>query len=208
LPESVSSFVRDSIAINTRRAYVSDLAHFESWGGRVPATAEAIATYLADHAETLSVATLVRRLASISKAHQARGLQNPTGTELVRATMRGVKRTKGTAQREAKPLMRDDLLIVLDATGESLKDVRYRALLLIGFAGGFRRSELVGLDVGDIEHVRQGIIVRIRRSKTDQEGVGRKIGCPPWQNALVPRSCPQCVVAIIGACPWSRVSAR
>ena len=104
----------------------------------------------------------------------------------MKATLRGIKRTKGTAQREAKPLMRDDLLLVLDAMGDSLKDARDRALLLIGFAGGFRRSELVGLDVGDIEHRRQGIVVTIRRSKTDQEGAGRKIGIPHGRTRWCP----------------------
>ena len=92
--------------------------------------------------------------------------------------MRGIKRQFGTAQREAKPLLKEDLFRVLDAMGDGVKDARDRALLLLGFAGGFRRSELVGLDHSDMEHVRQGIIVHLRRSKTDQEGAGRKIGVP------------------------------
>jgi integrase len=178
LPDAVATYVCDSLAQNTRRAYLSDLAEFERWGGSIPASAETVAAYLADRADKLSVATLVRHLASISKAHEARGLLNPTRSELVRATMRGVKRTRGCAPREAKPLLRDDLLLVLDAIGEGLKASRDRALLLIGFAGALRRSELVGLDLGDIEHVRQGIVLHLRHSKTDQEGQGRKIGIP------------------------------
>jgi integrase len=178
LPEGVAMLIRDSLAENSRRAYLSDLAEFERWGGSIPASVEIVAAYLAARADVLAVATLVRHAASISKAHEARGLPNPTRSELVRATMRGIKRTKGCAQREAKPLLRDDLLLVLDATGDSIKDTRDRALLLIGFAGALRRSELVGLDVGDIEHVRQGIILHLRRSKTDQDGQGRKIGIP------------------------------
>lgn len=177
-PAAVADFVRDSVAENTRIAYASDLRHFESWGGRVPASAETVASYLADHADNLSVATLVRCMASLSKAHKARGLSNPTASELVGATMRGIKRTRGGAQREAKPLLRDDLLAVLDAMGNGLKDIRDRALLLIGFAGALRRSELVGLDVADVEHVRQGIVLLLRRSKTDQLGEGRRIGIP------------------------------
>ena len=70
--------------------------------------------------------------------------------------MRGIKRTRGTAQAEAKPLLKEDLFQVLASMGDTTKDVRDRALLLIGFAGGFRRSELVGLDHSDIGHVRQG----------------------------------------------------
>jgi integrase len=178
LPETVASYVRDSLALNTRRAYLSDLAEFERWGGSIPASAETVATYLAARANTLAVASLVRHLVSVSKAHEARGLPNPTRSELVRATMRGIKRTRGSAQREAKPLLRDDLLLVLDSMGDGLKDIRDRALLLIGFAGALRRSELVGLDVGDIEHVRQGIVLTLRRSKTDQDRQGRKIGIP------------------------------
>jgi integrase len=178
LPTSVATYVRDSLAENTRRAYLSDLGEFERWGGSIPASAETVAAYLAARADTLAVASLVRHIASISKAHEARGLPNPTRSELVRATMRGIKRTRGCAQREAKPLLRDDLLLALDATGDGLKDIRDRALLLIGFAGALRRSELVGLDVGDIEHVRQGIVLTLRKSKTDQDGQGRKIGIP------------------------------
>jgi integrase len=96
----------------------------------------------------------------------------------VRATLRGIKRTRGCAQRQAKALLRDDLLLVLDAIGDRPKDMRDRALLLIGFAGALRRSELVALDVEDIEHVHQGIVIILRRSKTDQDGHGRKIGIP------------------------------
>ena len=137
-----------------------------------------MASYLASHAETLSVATLVRRIATLSKAHKARGLPNPCRSEIVRATLRGIKRTRGIAHREANPLLRDDLFRVLDSMGEGVKDARDRALLLIGFAGGFRHSEVVGLNCDDMERVRQGIILRLRRSKTDQEGAGRKVGIP------------------------------
>lgn len=186
VPACVADHIRDSLAENTRRAYLSDLTHFESWGGGIPASAETVATYLAAHADRLSVATLVRRIASISKAHRARGLPNPTASELVHATMRGIKRSRGCAQREAKPLLRDDLLMVLDAMDEGLKAIRDRALLLLGFAGGLRRSELVGLDVTDIEHVRQGVVLHLRRSKTDQEGYGQKVGIPNGRTRWCP----------------------
>jgi integrase len=106
------------------------------------------------------------------------GVPNPTQSELVKAVLRGIKRSSGRPQKQAKALLRDDLLVVLDAIGGDLKDARDKALLLIGFAGGFRRSELVGLDDKDIELVRQGIIIHLRRSKTDQEGTGRRIGIP------------------------------
>lgn len=178
LPDNVTAYVKTSLSENTRRAYATDLAHFESWGGSVPASDTTVATYLAEHAETHSVATLVRRLATISKAHTARGLTSPTGSEVVKATMRGIRRMLGTAQREAKPILKDDLFDMLERMGDRPKDLRDKALLLLGFAGAFRRSELVGLHVADFEHVRQGIVVTLRRSKTDQNAAGRKIGIP------------------------------
>ena len=186
LLERVAYYVRDSVAENTRRAYASDLAHFEAWGGRIPASAEMIAAYLAAHAEMLCVATLGRRIASLSKAHEAMGEQNPTHSALVKATLQGIRRNRGSAQREAKPLLRDELFLALDAMGDTLKDSRDRALLLIGFAGGFRRSELVGIDRSDIEPVRQGMIVHLRRSKTDQTGAGRKVGIPNGRTRYCP----------------------
>jgi integrase len=174
----IADLVRESLAPNTRVAYLADLAHFENWGGRIPAEPETVAAYLATHADALSIATLNRRLAALAKGHRSYGMANPTSSELVKSVPRGLKRVKGTAQRQAKPLLKEDLILALDATGEGLRDIRDRALLLIGFAGGFRRSELVGLMGGDVERVRQGIILTLRRSKTDQTAEGRKIGIP------------------------------
>ncbi len=178
LPEHLLSLVRDSLSANTRRAYSSDLARFENWGGAIPTTASVVAGYLAEHADTHSVASLVRWLTSLTKAHRARGEPNPTRSELVQSVLRGIRRRHGSLPDQAKPLLRDDLFMMLDAIGYGMKADRDRALLLIGFAGGFRRSELVGLDVSDVEQVKQGIVITIRRSKTDQFGIGRKIGIP------------------------------
>lgn len=178
LPDEVLNFVRDSRAANTRRAYASDLQHFLLWGGEVPASALLVAQYITAQAEHLKPATLSRRIASIAVAHKTKGLASPTSSELVRSVLKGVRRIKGTAQMQAKPLLRDELFVVLDVVGDSLKDTRDRAMLLLGFAGGFRRSELVGLDVPDIEYVRQGMVINLRYSKTDQERHGRKIGIP------------------------------
>ncbi len=182
----VKDYVLASLAENTRLAYLSDLAHFENWGGQLPASAESVANYLAAHADSLSVATLNRRLAALSLVHRSKGWDNPTSSQLVKSVVRGLRRVKGTAQRQAQPLLKDELLAVLNATGAGLKDLRDRALLLLGFAGGFRRSELVGLDCEDIEVVRQGIIVTLRRSKTDQNGQGRKIGIPFARGSWCP----------------------
>jgi integrase len=189
LPQAVASYVRDSLAENTRRAYQSDLRHFEVWGGSLPASPETVAGYLAAHADRLSVTTLIRRLATLSKAHQARGLSNPVRTELVRATLRGIKRQRQRTPLQAKPLLRDDLLLVLDAMGTGLKDLRDRALLLIGFAAALRRSELVALDVADVEHVRRGIVLHLKRSKTDQDGQGHNVAIPYGRSRWCPVAC-------------------
>jgi len=178
LPTAVADLVRDSLADNSRRAYGSDLAQFAAWGGTIPATDMVIAAYLTEHADTHAAATLARWLASLAKAHRASGHQDPTRSELVRSVLRGIRRRYGSAPDQAKPLLREDLMLALDAIGSGVKAVRDRALLLIGFAGGFRRSELVALDFADIEHVRQGVVITIGRSKTDQTAKGRKIGVP------------------------------
>jgi integrase len=172
-------------------AFRADLDHFHGWGGSIPATDVMVAEYLAEQADTLAPSTLSRRLASITKAHAAKGLRSPTASELVKSTLRGIKRAHGGSQRRAKPLLIEDLLRIMPILGTSPKDLRDKALLLVGFAGGFRRSELVALDVSDLESVRQGIVVHLRRSKTDQEGAGRKVGVPHGRT----RWCP---VAAIG----------
>ena len=176
--EEVRGYVQDAISPNTRRAYKSDLAHFEGWGGTIPATKEMVAAYLAEHADKLAIATLQRRLASISTAHGAMDLESPTSSKLVQTTLRGIRKRHGKPQKQAKPLLVEDLFRIMPLLGGSAKETRDRALLLIGFASGFRRSELVGLNVEDIETVRQGLIVTITRSKTDQTGEGRRIGIP------------------------------
>ncbi len=182
----VKTYVHAAVSDNTRRAYRSDLRHFLDWGGTVPASDVVLAAYLARHAGTLSVATLARRVASISKAHTAKGLPNPARSELVRSTLRGIRRAHGAPQRLARPLTKEDLFSVLATTGDGLKDARDRALLLVGFAGAFRRCELVAIDYTDIEPVKQGIVVHLRRSKTDQEGAGRKIGIPHGRTRWCP----------------------
>jgi len=176
--ETVRGYVQGALADNTKRAYQSDLDHFIAWGGAIPTTDVVVAEYLAQHVQTHSIATLARRAVAISRAHAARGLSTPTNSALVQSTLKGIKRAHGMAQRRAKPLLVEDLIHIVMGLDTTPKDLRDKALLLIGFAGGFRRSELVALDFGDIEHVREGIVVTIKRSKTDQIGKGRRIGIP------------------------------
>jgi integrase len=177
-PAPFHQFIINSLSPSSKRAYRADLAQFSAFGGSIPSSPERIAEYLAARASTHRPATLARYLASISKAHRAIGADDPCKAEIVKATLRGIRRSIGTAQREAKPLLRDDLFQILERIGGRPKDLRDKALLLLGFAGAFRRSELVGLNLSDIEHDRQGIIITVRRSKTDQLAAGRRIGIP------------------------------
>ena len=105
----VAEYVRAGVADNTQLAYRSDLKQFEIWGGHIPAPPELVASYLASQADRLSVATLVRRIAAIAKAHSVQGVPSPTTTEIVKSTLRGIKRTRGTSQRQSKPLLRENL---------------------------------------------------------------------------------------------------
>jgi integrase len=198
LTDAASDLLAHAIAPNTERAYHSDLRHFRDWGGALPATPATICAYVGDHAGRLAVATILRRVATLSKAHSAAGLPNPCQTEIVKTALRGLKRKHGMAQRQARPLLRDELFLVLDRMGHSLRDQRDRALLLLGFAGGFRRSELVALERGDLEITRQGLIVTLRRSKTDQEGAGRRIGIPHGRTRHCPVAAVEAWLAVSG----------
>lgn len=178
LSRPVRDFISNSIAENTKRAYAADMAHFAASRRDIPSTPEAVAEYLAEMAGVYAVATIQRRLATISKAHRTLGVDDPGKSELVKSTMRGIRRTYGLAQRQAAALLRDDLFAVLDRLGTRPKDLRDRAMLLLGFATAMRRSELAALDVGDVEFATKGMLITLRRSKTDQEAQGRKIAVP------------------------------
>lgn len=134
-------FLAASYAENTRRSYASDIAHFKRWGARIPCNATSLAEYIAAFAETLSYATLVRRVAAIHREHLSHGHRSPARSELVRATLRGIARTYTRQQRQVRPILREHLLAMAPRMcGTS--GARDRAILLVGFLGGFRRSEL------------------------------------------------------------------
>lgn len=181
----VSDYLRASLSDSSRRSYCADLNQFLSWGGTIPASPEMIAIYLAAHAEQHAIATLARRLASIGKAHTAQSLPSPTDSQLVRATLRGIRRLQGSAQRQVAPAVKEDVLYMIDGL-LGTKGIRDKALLLIGFAGAFRRSELVAIAAADIEQAKQGLIVNLIRSKTDKDGKGRKVAIPYARGAVCP----------------------
>jgi integrase len=182
----VLEFIAGATSVNTRRAYESDLRHYIAWGGKIPSTDRLIARYLADHAGLLAMSALARRLVAIRSAHIGRGLMDPTKSELVRLTFRGIRRKYGRAQRRVLALGPSDLLAIVRLLRQSPTDLRDAAILLVGFAGAFRRSELAGVDRNDIEIGEDGISISLRRSKTDQEGEGRTVRIPRVGGPLCP----------------------
>jgi site-specific recombinase XerD len=174
-------------APNTLRAYASDWRQFEEWCCRLgfaalPAPVEAVVLFLAEQAEGKTVSTVVRRLSAISVAHRCAGHPSPSEWAEVRALMAGLRRARGTAPERRRPLMTEQLEAALKHLPADALGTRDRALLLVGFAGALRRSEVVGLDWEDCEFVEQGLVILLRRSKTDQEGEGRRLGIPSRTN--------------------------
>lgn len=192
LGERASAYIEGSKSENTRRSYRSDWADFTAWCEKyrrksMPALPDTVAYYLADRSQDLKTSTLQRRLATISEAHKAAGVESPTKHTQVRYVWAGICREKGMAQGHAKPTLTKQIREMVEHLPDSLLGVRDRALILLGYAGAMRRSELVGLDVTDLAIAEEGLVVLIRKSKTDQVGVGRKIGIPFGEHA---ETCP------------------
>ena len=167
----VNRYTQAALADNTHRSYKADLAHFRAHGGTIPTTAVQLAEYLASFADTLAVATLQHRLIAIHRAHLEAEHESPAMDSLVKRTMQGIRRTKGTAQRRVKALVKDDIIeLVLTAEKQKpMKAARDTALILVGFAGAFRRSELVSIRQEDITVFDHGVEIHIRHTKTQQE---------------------------------------
>jgi site-specific recombinase XerD len=183
---SVDDYIRDALSENTILAYQSDLKHYYAWGGVIPSSPDMVAQYLVSYADSLSMATLSRRMVAIAKAHTIQGHASPTNSDVVQLTLKGIKRKHGRPQRQVSALLKEDIISMLNIMPDTTKGIRDRALLLIGFCGAFRRSELVTLYKNDIEFVSQGIIITLQRSKTDQSGAGRKIAVPYGRGLVCP----------------------
>jgi site-specific recombinase XerD len=187
--ELAADFAKASKAKATQDAYASDWRIFEAWCrarglDALPASSAAVCGFLADEASAgKRASTLGRRLAAIRYFHRAAGHETPTGDEKVKAVLSGIRRTIGAAPVRKKAATSDIVLGMVGGRGKSLRELRDRAILLIGFAGAFRRSELVALDVSDIEETPEGMLVTLRRSKTDQEGLGRRVAIPRGETA-------------------------
>jgi site-specific recombinase XerD len=180
--EVARHFVAESKAASTRKAYRSDLTIFVSWcEGRdlpaMPASPATIADFLGDQAQAgIAPSTLNRRIAAIRYAHEAAGVESPTSHKLVSATLKGIRRATGTKVEKKSAATVDKIYqMIAQCDAKTLQGKRDKAILLLGFAGAFRRSELAGLELADIEFVTDGAKVAIRKSKTDQEGQGQTI---------------------------------
>ena len=183
LPEklqgSAGKYAQASISTNTQRAYRFAWERFSRWAQQkratpLPAFPNTLCSYLASMAdEGCALSSIEQALAAINKAHELKGwFPSPTKAPAVRTVMQGIRRTLGHGKRQKEPATADILRSALRDLGDSLIEVRDRALLLLGFAGAFRRSELTGLNLEDLSFRPEGIVISVRRSKTDQEGHG------------------------------------
>lgn len=170
-----SQYLKAATSDNTRKAYRSAIRQFEKWGGRLPSDRDTIVRYLLDHAEVLNSRTLDLHLTAISQWHHVQGLIDPVATPLVRKTLDGIRRIHGRPKRKAKALRLEHLTVMLAhlrQLPDSKKKCRDIALLLTNFFGAFRRSELVSIRVFDLNWEPEGLLIRLERSKTDQDGEG------------------------------------
>jgi site-specific recombinase XerD len=171
-------------AASTRRSYRTAFRIFADWCHArglvpVPASPDTVAAFLAAEATAAAKAsTIAHRAAAIRYAHRLAGHETPTSAETVRAVMRGIRRTIGTAPERKAPATADVIGEMLRLCPPTLAGQRDRALLALGFAGAFRRSELVALQIADLVEMPDGFRVLIRHSKTDQEGAGQEIAIP------------------------------
>jgi site-specific recombinase XerD len=171
-------------ALATRTAYASDWRDFAAWcaargATALPAHVGIVAAYLSGLADSgRKASTIGRRAASIAYHHKIAGHEPPTNAEGVRAVLRGIRRTVGVAPKGKAAATAGRINLMLDACPDSMIGLRDRALLALGFAGAFRRSELVALTIDDLELMDDGYRVTIRRSKADQTGEGQVIPIP------------------------------
>ena len=167
----------NAFSSNTRRAYQADLNDFTGWlreRGVVQPGASDVAGYLASLPRRgLKVSTVRRRAATLGKIFGFSVRRDPA----IGPVLAGIERTHGVREDGKDALLLEDLIAVLPP-GEGLLAVRDRALLLLGFAGGFRRGELAALEVDDVQFREEGVAVLVRRGKTDPEGAGRTVGIP------------------------------
>ena len=183
--------LKSSKALNTLRAYKADYKDFAGFCLKngfkpMPSEPKIISLYMTYLSKTSKFSTLKRRLASISVIHKLSGHYIDVKHPMITENLMGIKRIKGSYQKAKKPILINDLKLIIKAIEEvkqsDLKKNRDRALMFIGFSGGFRRSELVAINYEDVDFVSEGIKIFVKRSKTDQSGEGMIKGIPYFNN--------------------------
>lgn len=183
--EQAAGYARQARAANTRRAYAIAWADFSTWCEArdlvaLPADPAVVGLYLADRAQTLKVSSLRLRLVALAEAHRLQGHVLDSRHPAIRDVWAGIRRAHGTApvQKAAATceIVRDLVRAMAGEAGP--RALRDRALVLVGFAAALRRSELVALDIEDLQFRPEGVVLRLRRSKTDQDGAGAEVAIP------------------------------
>lgn len=201
LSTEARQLISESIADNTRLAYKKDITRFLDFGEcGFPASPEDVANYIAGCADTHKPSTLERWLVSIGRLHTTKGYDNPCTTETVRSVLKGIRRTKSTKQRRVSPVLIDDLLKIVGAMSDNERNIRDRAIILLGFSGALRRSEIVALSRDSFSFRGNAMIVELAKSKTNQAGAPDIVGIGRAKNPLL---CP-----IMAVQEWLKVNPR
>ncbi len=175
--------VREFAAKATVRAYRSDWAEFCPWADHrglepLPASPETVALYLVELAEVAKASTIDRRLSSISQAHRAAGHLSPTGSARVQAVSTGIRRVHGAGVDQTVPITVAILRRMLEVAPPGLSGTRDRALLLVGFAGALRRSEIVALEAENLQEVDEGLVLTVPSPRPTRRAPGGPSGSP------------------------------
>ena len=184
--------LENSKAHNTLRAYQADFNDFSNFCNTngfssLPTNPKIIALYLTHLSSFSKFSTLKRRLASIKVIHKLKGHYIDTKHPIISENLMGIKRKLGVKQLSKKPILISDLKLIVQAIIDDkneYKKIQNKALILIGFAGGFRRSELVSIEREDIDFVNEGVKINLRKSKTDQTGIGMTKAIPYFDNKI------------------------
>ncbi|WP_223254518.1 tyrosine-type recombinase/integrase [Bacillus sp. HNG] len=193
LQKEAKNHLANSKAENTKRAYRNDWTQFSEWCEKnglqeLPANPETLVYYITFLGKTLKASSIKRKMTAISQRHKTAGYPSPTKTALVKGVWDGIQRKIGIKEEGKDALWLEDLRQVVQAIPQNkIIGVRNRALLVIGWAGALRRSELVQLDIENISITRDGLILHLNRSKTDQKGEGQDVALPYGSNPL---TCP------------------
>ncbi len=185
--ERYRQYLEAATAANTRKSYRAAIRRFERWGGVLPTDRDTVIRYLLEQVEVLNTRTLELHLTALGQWHRFQGFADPTMDAAVRKALSGMRRVHGKAKKKAKALRLEHIVEMvgwLRKQPEDLRLLRDLALIQIGFFGAFRRSELVAITVEDLTWEPEGLLIRLPRTKTDQQGVGAERAIPIGGNTL------------------------